>query len=68
MTSSHSKSEYKNLTTAVKQKFAQRGRTNRHASAVVDSEKVLKRDEAWRAVSSGGGDDDLDRILVSTGL
>ena len=38
VTSSRSKSEYKNLSAAVKQKFSQRGRTNRHASEKVDSE------------------------------
>ena len=38
VTSSHSKSDYKNLSAAVRQKFAQRGRTNRHASEKVDSE------------------------------
>ena len=37
MTSSHSKSEYKNLSAAVKQKFAQHGRANRHASVGADS-------------------------------
>ena len=38
VTSSHSKSEYKNLSAAVKHKFAQRGRTNWHARIEVDSE------------------------------
>ena len=38
MTSSHSTSEYKNLSAAVKQRFAQRGRANRYASEEVNSE------------------------------
>ena len=37
VTSSQNKSEYKNLSAAEKQKFAQRGRTSRHASVEVDS-------------------------------
>ena len=36
--SSHNKNEYKNLPAAVKRKFAQRGRANRHASKEVESE------------------------------
>ena len=43
VTSSHSKSEYKNLSAAVKQKFFQRGRTNRHASVEVGSESDERR-------------------------
>ena len=43
VTSSHSKSEHKNLSTAVKQKFAQRGRKNWHANVEVDSESDEKR-------------------------
>ena len=43
VTSSHSKSEHKNLSAAVKQKFAQRGRTSRHASAEVDPESGKRR-------------------------
>ena len=38
VTSSHSKSNYKNLSAVVKQRFAQRGRANRHTSEEVDSE------------------------------
>ena len=38
VTSSHSKSDYKNLSAAVKQRFARRGRANRHTSEEVDSE------------------------------
>ena len=57
VTSSHSKSEYKNFSAAVKQKFAQRGRTNQHANVEVDSESdetVLKRDKHGEPCSRTG--------------
>ena len=71
---SYSKSEYKNLSAAVKQKFAQRGRTNWHASVEVDSES----DERWSLKGTSmaspahelddcflyGGDDDPDEYLL----
>ena len=42
-TSSHNKSEHGNLSAAVRQKFARRGRTSRHVSAEVDPEAGKKK-------------------------
>ena len=59
VTSSHSKSEYKNLSAAVKQKFAQRGRTNRHVNVEVGlrvrRETVLKKDKHGEPCSQKTG-------------
>ena len=74
VTSSHSKSEYKNLSAAVKQKFAQRGRTDRHAGVEVDSESDERRCSRGTSMASPaqelgvcfrhGGDDDPDEYLL----
>ena len=73
MTSRQSKSEYKNLSAAVKQKFAQRGRTNRHTSVVVDSESDERRCSRGTSMAPAheldvcflhGGDDDPDEYLL----
>ena len=73
VTSNHSKSIYKNLSAAGKQKFAQRGRTNRHASVKVDSEPDERRCSRGTSMASPvheldvgflhGGDDDPDEYL-----
>ena len=75
VTSSHSKSEYKNLSAAVKRKFAQRGRTNRHASEEVDSEsderqwlrgtRMARAAHKLDACFPHAGDDDLDEFWFS---
>ena len=74
VTSCHSKSEYKNVSAAVKQKFAQRGRTNRHANAAVDSESDERRCSRGTSMASlahelgvcflHGGVDDPDEYLL----
>ena len=74
VTSSHNKSEYKNFSAAVKQKFAQRGRANRHASEEVDSEsderQWLRERSMARAAQKldacfpHAGDDDPDEYLL----
>ena len=74
VTSSHSKSEYKNLSAAVKQKFVQRGRTSRHASVEVDSESGKRRCSRDTSMASlayeldvcflHGGEDDPDEYLL----
>ena len=71
VTSSHSKSEYKNLSAAVNQKFAQRGRTSRHASVEVDSESRCLGGTGMASPAHGldvcflnGGDDDQDEYLL----
>ena len=51
--SSHNKSEYKNLSAAVKRKLAQRGRANRHASEKVDSESDERQ---WKRGDKHGKD------------
>ena len=68
VTSSQSKSEYKNLSAAVKQKFAQRDRTSRHASVEVDSESGKRQCLASPAHELDvcflhGGGDDQDEYL-----
>ena len=52
VTSSHSKSEYKNLSAAVEQKFVQRVRTSRHANVEVDSESDERRCSRWSGMAS----------------
>ena len=74
VTSSHGKSEYKNLSPAVKQRFAQRGRANRHASEEVNSEsderQLLRGTSMARAAHKldacfpHAGDDDPDEYLL----
>ena len=76
VTSSHNKSESKNFPAAAKQKFAQRGRANRHASEEVDSEsderQCLRRTSMASPArelcvcSLHGSDDGPGRILAST--
>ena len=73
VTSGHSKSEYKNFSAAVRQKFAQRGRTHRHANAEVDSEPDERRRSRGTSMASvaheldvcflHGGDDDHGEYL-----
>ena len=57
VTTSHGKSEHKNLSAAVKQKFAQRGRTNlrvnERSGLRVRRETVLLEGQAWRALHTG---------------
>ena len=74
VTSSHSKSEYKNFSAAVKRKFAQRGRANRHASEEVDSESderqwlrgtgMARAAQKLDACFPHAGDDDPDEYLL----
>ena len=74
VTSSHSKSEYKNLSAAVKQRFAQRGRANRHTSEEVDSESderqwlrgtsMARAAQRLDACFPHAGDDDPDEYLL----
>ena len=74
VTPNHSKSEYKNLSAAVKQRFAQRGRANRHASEEVNfrvrRETVVERDKHGEGCSETGcfphaGDDDPDEYSLA---
>ena len=68
-----SKSEYKNLSAAVKQRFEQRGRTNRHGSERVDSESderqwlrgasMARAAHKLDACFPDAGDDDPDEYL-----
>ena len=74
VTSSHNKSEYKNLSAAVKRKFAQRGKANRHASEEVDSESderqwirgtsMARAAHKLDACSPHASDDDPDEYLL----
>ena len=73
VTSSHSKSEYKNLSAVVNQKFAQRGTTYRHANIEADSESDERRCSRGTSMASPaheldvcflhGGDDDDGEYL-----
>ena len=74
VTSSESKSEYKSVSAAVKQKFAQRDRTNRHGIVEVDSESDERRCSRVKSMASSaheldvcffhGGDDDHGEYLL----
>ena len=74
VTSSHSKSDYKNPSAAVKQRFAQRGRANRHTSEEVDSEsderqwlrgtRMARAARKLDACFPHAGDDDPDEYLL----
>ena len=50
VTSSHCKSEYKNLSAVVNQKFAQRGTTYRHANIEGQTRDGAQEGQAWRAL------------------
>ena len=70
VTSSRGKSEHQNLSAAVKQKFAQRDRTNRHASSELD-ERRCSRGTSMASPAHEldvrflhGGDDDPDEYLL----
>ena len=66
VTFSQRRSEYKNLSAAVKQKFAQGGRTCRHASVEVDSESgMASLDHELDVCFLHGGDDDQGEYLVT---
>ena len=72
--SSQSKTENKNLSAAVKQKFAQRGRTNRHTNVEVASESDERRCSRGTSMASlaheldvcilHAGDDDHGQYLL----
>ena len=74
VTSSHSKSDCKNLSAAVKQRCTQRGRANRHTSEEVDSESderqwlrgtsMARAAQKLDACFPHAGDDDPDEYLL----